>query len=102
MRKAGILLHVSSLPNPYGIGTLGKEAYRWIDFLKKGGQTYWQMLPINPTSYGDSPYQSPSVFAGNPYLISMEDLVERGFLTEADLKSLEGQDPKRVDYGRLF
>lgn len=60
------------------------------------------MLPINPTSYGDSPYQSPSVFAGNPYLISMEDLVERGFLTEADLKSLEGQDPKRVDYGRLF
>ena len=66
-RESGILLHISSLPTKYGIGTLGKEAFRFIDFLKAAGQSYWQVLPIGPTSYGDSPYQSSSVYAGNPY-----------------------------------
>ena len=89
MREAGILLHLSSLPGKYGIGTLGSEAYEFIDFLHRSGQTYWQMLPIHPTSYGDSPYQSPSVFAGNPYFISLEFLVRDGFLSEEDLTSLK-------------
>lgn len=102
MRKAGILLHVTSLPNDYGVGTLGKEAYQFIDFLKKSGQTYWQMLPINPTAYGDSPYQSPSVFAGNPYLISLEELVKWGLLTLNDIKCLKGGNPRKVDYGRIY
>ena len=66
MRASGILLHISSLPGEYGIGKLGKEAYAFADFLKKAGQKYWQILPVSPTSYGDSPYQSFSVFAGNP------------------------------------
>jgi len=102
MRKAGVLLHISSLPNKYGIGTLGKEAYNFVDFLKKSGQTYWQMLPINPTSYGDSPYQSPSVFAGNPYFISEEELVKDGLLAKEDLAVLEGGNPRKVDYAKIF
>ena len=81
MRKAGVLLHISSLPNKYGIGTLGNEAYDFVDYLKKSGQTYWQMLPINPTAYGDSPYQSYSTFAGNPYFIDLEELIEEGVLS---------------------
>lgn len=101
MRKSGILLHISSLPNEYGIGTLGKEAYKFVDFLKKSGQTYWQMLPINPTSYGDSPYQSPSVFAGNPYFISVEQLVEDGLLEKSDLDIIKSKS-NRVDYEMLF
>ena len=72
MRTSGILMPISSLPSPYGIGTMGKEARRFVDFLEKGGQTYWQILPICPTSYGDSPYQSFSSFAGNPYFIDLE------------------------------
>ena len=72
MRKSGILLHVSSLPSPYGIGTLGKAAYAFVDFLEQAGQKCWQMLPINPTGYGDSPYQALSSFAGNHYLIDLE------------------------------
>ena len=70
-RKAGVLLHISSLPNKYGIGTLGKEAYEFVDFLEKAGQKYWQVLPITPTNYGDSPYQSSSVYAFNPYFIDL-------------------------------
>ena len=102
MRKAGVLLHVSSLPNKYGIGTLGKEAYSFVDFLKESGQTYWQMLPINPTAYGDSPYQSPSVFAGNPYFISLEELVKEGLLEKEDLSVLKSNDPRHVDYASIF
>ena len=90
------------MPNKYGIGTLGKEAYNFVDFLKKSGQTYWQMLPINPTSYGDSPYQSPSVFAGNPYFISEEELVKDGLLAKVDLAVLEGGNPRKVDYAKIF
>ena len=75
-RSAGILLSVSSLPSPYGIGTMGKTAYDFADFLAAAGQKYWQLLPLGPTSYGDSPYQSFSTFAGNPYLIDLDMLIE--------------------------
>ena len=85
-RRAGILLHPTSLPSKFGIGDLGKEAFNFIDYLKMAGQTIWQILPLNPVGYGYSPYQSPSAFAGNPMIISPEDLVERGFLTEDDIK----------------
>ena len=74
-----MLLPVSSIPSPYGIGTFGKEAFNFIDFLSKAGQSYWQILPLGPTSYGDSPYQSFSTFAGNPYFIDIDILIERGF-----------------------
>ena len=73
-RGAGILLPVSSLPSKYGIGTFGKEAYKYVDWLCAAGQSYWQVLPLGPTSYGDSPYQSPSAFAGNPYFIDLDIL----------------------------
>ena len=76
MRTSGVLMPISSLPSQYGIGTMGKEARRFVDFLEKGGQTYWQILPICPTSYGDSPYQSFSSFAGNPYFIDLELLCQ--------------------------
>ena len=82
MRASGILLPVTSLASPYGIGCFSKEAYEWIDFLEKSGQTFWQILPLGPTSYGDSPYQSFSTFAGNPYFISLEELIEQGLLTK--------------------
>ena len=75
-RKAGVLMHVSSLPGKYGIGSLGKAAYEFVDFLAAAGLSLWQVLPLCPTSYGDSPYQSPSVFAGNPYFIDLDALIE--------------------------
>ena len=81
MRKSGLLLHISSLPGPEGIGTLGQEAYDYADFLKKAGMKIWQVLPMGPTGYGESPYQSSSVFAGNPMLISLTTLVNEGLLT---------------------
>ena len=81
-RESGILLSVTSLPSRYGIGCFSKEAYDFVDRLEACGQSYWQILPLGPTSYGDSPYQSFSTFAGNPYLISLERLVEEGVLTE--------------------
>lgn len=103
MRKAGILMHISSLPSPYGIGTLGKEAYKFVDFLKKAGQAYWQVLPVCPTSYGDSPYQSNSAFAGNPYFIDLDMLVEEGLLQKTEIDNyFFGDDPLSVDYKRLF
>ena len=77
-RAAGILMPISSLPSEYGIGCFSKSAYEFVDWLKKAGQSYWQILPLGPTSYGDSPYQSFSTFAGNPYFISLEALVEEG------------------------
>lgn len=101
MRESGILLHVSSLPNKYGIGALGKEAYDFVDFLEKSGQKLWQVLPIGPTSYGDSPYQSPSSFAFNPYFIDLDLLAKDGLLDEEELKKYERND-KRVDYGYIY
>ena len=85
-RRAGILLHPTSLPSKYGIGDLGKEAFEFIDYLKAAGQSIWQILPLNPVGFGYSPYQSPSAFGGNPMIISPADLAERGFLTEDDIK----------------
>ena len=83
MRSSGVLMHISSLPSPYGIGTMGKEARKFADFLEKSGQKYWQILPICPTSYGDSPYQSFSSYAGNPYMIDLDELSEAGLKSEA-------------------
>ena len=96
-------MHLSSLPSEYGIGTMGKEAYRFVDLLAEAEQTYWQMLPICPTSYGDSPYQSFSTHAGNPYFIDLDILSEEGLLDKKDYKDLDwGDDPERVDYEKLY
>lgn len=103
MRKSGILLPVSSLPSRYGIGCFSKEAYEWIDFLKETGQAFWQILPLGPTGYGDSPYQSFSTFAGNPYFISLERLVSYGWLTGEECEETEfGEDDRYIDYGILY
>ena len=102
IRSAGILLPIFSLPSKYGIGTLGKEAYRFVDFLVKADQTYWQVLPIGPTSYGDSPYQSFSSYAGNPYFIDLDLLVEDKLLEKKDLKDLKVKNETKVDYGWLY
>lgn len=99
--KAGVILSVSSLPSKYGIGSFGKEAHRFIDFLDATGQKVWQVLPLNPTSYGDSPYQSPASAAGNPYFIDLEILAEKGLLSKKELAA-QRFDSQRVDYGRLF
>ncbi|MGE5425156.1 MAG: 4-alpha-glucanotransferase [Syntrophothermus sp.] len=100
-RASGILLHPSSLPGSYGIGTLGTEAFRFIDFLEKSKQKYWQILPLGPTGYGDSPYQCFSSFAGNPLLINLESLEEEGLLTIADMAMMQSLDGGPVDYGNL-
>ena len=103
MRKAGILMPVSSLPSPYGIGTLGAAAREFADLLALGGQTCWQMLPVGPTSYGDSPYQSFSSYAGNPYFIDLDDLADEGLLLPEEYQDIPwGDDPARVDYGQLY
>lgn len=103
MRKSGILMHITSLPGPYGIGTMGKSAYEFVDFLERAGQSYWQILPLCPTGYGDSPYQSFSTFAGNPYLIDLDRLVEEGLLTTEELEGFDWcADAQRVDYGRQY
>ena len=102
-RKSGILLPVFSLPGKYGIGGFTKEAYRFVDFLVKAGQSYWQILPIGPTSYGDSPYQSFSTFAGNPYFIDLDDLREQGLLKPKDLRDLpKVKKEDRIDYEMLY
>ena len=102
-RSSGILLHISSLPSPHGIGTLGREAYAFADFLHAAGQKYWQLLPLGPTSYGDSPYQSFSTFAGNPYFIDLDLLAEDGLLERSDLEAADwGDDPRYVDYGKIY
>lgn len=101
MRASGILLHISSLPSPYGIGTFGREAYKFVDFLVKAGQKYWQILPIGPTSYGDSPYQSFSTFAGNPYFIDIELLIRDKLLKRKDAAGDWGKHD-RVDFGLLY
>lgn len=103
MRTSGILMPIFSLSSKGGIGTLGKEAYRFVDFLNEAGQTWWQILPLNPTNYGDSPYQSFSSYAGNPYFIDPEILVEEALLSEKEFNSFDfGSDPSSVDYGKLY
>ena len=102
-RGAGILLPISSLPSPYGIGTLGKEAFKFIDMLVSAGQRYWQVLPVGPTSFGDSPYQSFSAFAGNPYFIDLDTLVEEGLLKKEEItKQFWGERADEVDYAAIY
>lgn len=103
MRTSGVLMPISSLPSPYGIGTMGKSARKFVDFLIKAGQTYWQILPICPTSYGDSPYQSFSSFAGNPYFIDLETLCREKLLTKKECTSFDwGGSEKYIDYGTMY
>lgn len=103
MRASGILMPIFSLPSPYGIGTFGDEAYAFVDFLSKAGQTYWQILPLNPTNFGDSPYQSFSSAAGNPYFIDLPTLQKQGLLQKQEYHAVDfGQDPTRVNYGKLY
>lgn len=102
MRSCGILMHITSLPSPYGIGTFGKEAEKFADWLKAAGQKYWQVLPIGPTGYGDSPYQPFSTFAGNPLLIDLDELVENGYITREMCEAQDfGADPSYVDYEKV-
>ena len=102
-RESGILLSIASLPSRYGIGCFSKEAYEFVDRLKEAGQSYWQILPLGPTSYGDSPYQSFSTFAGNPYFISLEDLIREGVLTEEECSRADfGSRPDSVDYAKVY
>lgn len=103
MRSCGVLMHITSLPSPCGTGTLGREAYKFVDFLKKAGQTYWQILPVGPTGFGDSPYQSYSAFAGNPLLIDLDMLIDEGLIS-ADDKDMELLRKKESfsDFGQLF
>ena len=100
-RKSGLLMAVSALPSEYGIGSFGKACFDWLDFLDKTGTKCWQILPLNPTAYGDSPYQSPASFAGNPYFVDLEELYKEGLLTSDELEG-EKCKSERIDYGRLF
>ena len=94
---------MSSLPSKFGIGAFSREAYEFVDFLKEAGQSYWQVLPLCQTGFGDSPYQSVSSFAGNPYFIDLEKLIEEGLLTWDEVSSYDfGSDPEKVDYGALY
>ena len=103
MRKSGVLLPAFSLPGPYGIGCFSVAARKFIDFLVETGQTYWQILPLGPTGYGDSPYQSFSTFAGNPYLIDLEELIDQGLLSEDECDDADlGDDSSAVDYGKMY
>ncbi|MEO1441147.1 MAG: 4-alpha-glucanotransferase, partial [Chloroflexota bacterium] len=101
-RSSGVLLHPTSLPGRFGVGDLGEYAYRFVDFLQASEQSLWQVLPLGPTSFGDSPYQSPSTFAGNPNLISMDVLVGDGYLTNDDFDDLPDFPAYRVDYGPVI
>ena len=101
MRRSGILCHISSLPSPYGIGSFGKKAYEFVDFLKQAKQSYWQILPLGPTSYGDSPYQTFSAFANNPYFIDLDFLVEENLLDQKDIKATYHSE-RYVDYDLLY
>lgn len=103
MRRSGILMPVSSLPSEYGIGSFSKEAYEFVDFLESAGQKLWQILPLGPTGYGDSPYQSFSTFAGNPYFIDLESLVEEGWITRAECDKMDfGEDECYIDMKRCI
>jgi len=101
-RRSGVLLHPTSLPSPFGIGDLGHHAYQFIDFLASAGQSYWQILPLSPTGYGDSPYQALSAFAGNPMLIDPHGLIEKGHLSEADIEERPDFSADRVDFGPVI
>ena len=102
-RQSGVLMHISSLPGQYGIGSFGQSAYDFVDFLVRTKQRYWQILPLGTTSYGDSPYQSFSALLGTPILLTFDLLIEQGLLTEADLEGVDfGQDPTQVDYAKVF
>ena len=102
-RSSGILMHISSLPSPYGIGTFGQAAYDFVDQLARAGQRYWQVLPLGPTSYGDSPYQSFSAFAGNPYFIDLDALCNEGLLDRDWISSIQwSYGERQVDYGTIF
>ena len=102
-RSSGILMPISSLPSPYGIGTMGKAAYAFVDFLAEARQAWWQILPVGPTSYGDSPYQSFSAYAGNPYLVDPDMLIRDGLLTEEEVSAVDwGDDPACVDYAKIY
>lgn len=103
MRKCGVLMPISSLPSRFGIGGFSKEAYDFVDFLAAGGQSLWQILPLGPTGYGDSPYQSFSTFAGSPYYISLDALIEEGLLTEQECESCDyGDNPEYVNYEKIY
>lgn len=103
MRSSGILLPVASLPGKYGIGSFSKEAYKFVDDLKEAGQNYWQILPLGPTGYGDSPYQSFSTFAGNPYFIDLDTLIEEGLLKESEVNSYDwGSNKSYIDYEKIW
>lgn len=103
MRECGMLLPVSSLPSPYGIGAFSKEAYTFVDTLQRAGQKYWQILPLGPTGYGDSPYQSFSAFAGNPYFIDLETLMDEGLLTKAECDAADfGSSSRYIAYDKLY
>ena len=102
-RTSGVLMHITSLPSKYGVGTFGKEAYEFVDFLSKAKFGIWQILPLNLTSYGDSPYQSPSNYGYSYYLIDLDTLVEKGLLTKEDLEGVYfGENPRRVNFEALF
>jgi 4-alpha-glucanotransferase len=101
-RTSGILLHPTSLPGRFGIGDFGREAYRFVDWLAAAGQAFWQIMPLGPTGYGDSPYSSFSAFAGNTNLVSPEQLVESGLLAESDVQTAPDSDAARVDYGKVI
>ena len=103
MRTSGVLLPVASLPSKYGIGAFSKEAYEFVDTLEKAGQSYWQILPLGPTGYGDSPYQSFSTFAGNPYFIDLEKLIKKGWITKDECKAYDfGDNAGYVDYEKIY
>lgn len=102
MRNCGILMHITSLPSPYGIGTFGNAAEQFVDWLKSAGQSYWQVLPLGPTGFGDSPYQSFSAFAGNPLLINLDELIQQGLITKESCSAADyGADPSFVDYEKV-
>lgn len=102
-RGCGLLVHITSLPSKYGIGTFGSEAKKFVRFLNDANQKYWQILPLNPTSFGDSPYQSFSAFALNPYFIDLEELWKKGYITKRDLNKLKaGENPSEVNYGLIY
>ena len=102
-RASGVIMPIFSIPSDYGIGTFGKEAYKLVDFFSNANLSYWQILPLGPTSYGDSPYQSFSSFAGNPYFIDLDLLNEEGLLEKEDYENLDfGNDEESVDYSLIY
>lgn len=103
IRASGVLMHIASLPGDYGIGSFGQAAYDFVDFLKETKQTYWQILPLTTTGYGDSPYQSFSAIAGNTHFIDLDFLIRDKFLTETDVEGSDfGSDPEFIDYAKVY